>query len=125
MYPTRARRAGDPAGSPSTSTDPPATRWTPTIERISVDLPLPLGPSSPVTEPCATSQLRPGSTVVPPRTTRRSCTRIAGPVIASGSDGGFGPRDEAQLGHLVQLADLVGELEERQQAGALARAEAV
>ena len=33
--------------------------------------------------------------------------------------------DEAQLGHLVELADLVGELEERVEAGALARAEAV
>ena len=33
---------------------PPRTRWTPTIERISVDLPLPFGPSKPVTQPRAT-----------------------------------------------------------------------
>ena len=33
--------------------------------------------------------------------------------------------DEAQLGHLVELADVVCELEERVEAGALARAEAV
>ena len=40
---------------------PPATICTPTIARISVDLPLPLGPSSPVTEPAATSQLSPAA----------------------------------------------------------------
>ena len=43
----RARRRGARARSPS----PAATIWTPTIDRISVDLPLPLGPSRPVTTP--------------------------------------------------------------------------
>ena len=46
------RRSGaEPAGSPSTVTVPDLTIWTPTIARISVVLPLPLGPSSPVTLP--------------------------------------------------------------------------
>ena len=41
-----------------------------------------LGPSSPVTEPAATSQPSPGRTGTPPRTTRSPSTRIAGSVIA-------------------------------------------
>src|SRR5215210_6339552 len=41
------------------------------------------------------------------------------------SDGGFGAGHEAKLRDLVELADVARELEERQQAGALARAETV
>ena len=41
------------------------------------------------------------------------------------SNSRFGGRDETQLGDAVELAGLVRELEERQQAGALARPEAV
>jgi hypothetical protein len=62
---------------------PASSFCTPTIARISVDLPLPLGPSSPVTDPDETLQLNPGRTVVPPRTTRRSSMWIAGSVIAA------------------------------------------
>src|SRR5437773_8732948 len=51
------------------------------------------------------------------------------PAWASGldawSDGGFGAGDEAELRDLVQLAHVAGQLEEREQAGSLARAEAV
>ena len=72
------RRAGDPAGSPRTVTLPDATIWTPTIARMSVDLPQPLGPSRPVTAPAATSRETPRSTSVPPRCTCRSRTDIAG-----------------------------------------------
>ena len=59
------RSGGDPAGRPSTSTSPPATTWTPTTERISVLLPQPLGPSSPVTLPRATSKETSSSTTLP------------------------------------------------------------
>ena len=38
-----------PAGRPSTVTSPPSTCCTPTMARISVLLPHPLGPSRPVT----------------------------------------------------------------------------
>ena len=73
------RRAGEPAGRPSTvDRRPLATSWTPTIARISVVLPEPLGPSRPVTEPAETVSESPGSTCVPPRLTRRSETTIAG-----------------------------------------------
>jgi hypothetical protein len=41
------------------------------------------------------------------------------------SDGGFGAGGEAELWDLVELADVPGQLEEREQAGPLARAEAV
>src|SRR5262245_48166597 len=77
MYPIRERSAVDPAGCPSTSILPLTTFWTPTIARNNVDLPLPLGPSRPVTEPASTSQLRYGKTTASPRTTRRSTTLIA------------------------------------------------
>src|SRR5262245_49374709 len=83
MYPTRGRRNADPAGRPSTSTEPPAIRWTPTIERMSVDLPLPLGPRRPVTDPAATLQLSPGRTTTPRRVTRRPSMRIAGSIAAT------------------------------------------
>jgi hypothetical protein len=62
---------------------PLATFWTPTIARKSVDFPLPLGPSKPVTEPACTSQLRPGRTTASPRTTRRSATVIAAAALTS------------------------------------------
>ena len=45
---------GEPAGAPSTVTVPAAITCTPTTARINVVLPLPLGPSSPVTEPRGT-----------------------------------------------------------------------
>ena len=44
---------------------------------MSVDLPLPLGPSSPVTRPASMSAESPGSTTRSPRTTRRSRISIA------------------------------------------------
>src|SRR5207244_2186413 len=77
MYATRRRSVGEPAGSPSTRTAPLSTIWTPTIARITVVLPLPLGPSRPVTLPAATLAERPGSATLPPRTTRRSRISIA------------------------------------------------
>ena len=40
---------GQPAGRPRTSTSPPSTIWTPTIARMSVVLPQPLGPRRPTT----------------------------------------------------------------------------
>jgi hypothetical protein len=52
------------------------------MARMSVDFPLPLGPSNPVTDPAATSQVSADSTVVPPRTTRSWSTRTADVVIA-------------------------------------------
>jgi hypothetical protein len=52
-------------------------RCTPTIARSSVDLPLPLGPSRPVTRPGSTHAERPGRTTVPPRRTRSRSTRTA------------------------------------------------
>src|SRR5512133_1501082 len=77
----RARSPFAPAGRPSTETEPPATRCTPTTARMSVVLPLPLGPSRPVTDPWATSHVSSGRTMAPPRTTRRRSTRIAGSVL--------------------------------------------
>ena len=44
---------------------------------MSVDFPLPLGPSSPVTHPASISAESAGSTTRPPRTTRRSRISIA------------------------------------------------
>ena len=77
MYPTRLRSGGEPAGSPSTVIRPPATIWTPTTARISVDLPPPLGPTRPVTVPASTSSERSSSTATPPRTTLRPWTVTA------------------------------------------------
>ena len=78
-YPTRLRRGADPAASPRTVTVPDATSCTPTIERINVDFPQPLGPSNPVTTPDPMSSVSPSRTGLPPRTTVRSETAIAGP----------------------------------------------
>ena len=65
VYATRLRRAGEPAGSPSTVTVPDATTWVPTIARMSVDLPLPLGPRSPVTVPARDLERDPVERVAP------------------------------------------------------------
>ena len=77
-YATRDRSAGVPAASPSTRTAPPATTCTPTIARISVVLPEPLGPSRPVTAPAATFTETSSMTTLPPRTTRSSSISTAG-----------------------------------------------
>src|SRR5688500_14162972 len=50
---------------------------TPTIARISVVLPQPLGPSRPLTVPGATETEPPRSTRLPPRTTIRPSTSMA------------------------------------------------
>ena len=71
------RSSAAPAGRPSTLIVPPATICTPTIARISVVLPQPLGPSSPVTEPRGTASESPCRTSRPPRCTRRSANVIA------------------------------------------------
>jgi len=72
---------------------PSTCSCTPTNARMSVDLPHPLGPSSPTISPRATSKLRWSSTVFPPRVTRIDSTWIAGrpepadaPECAWGSD---------------------------------------
>ncbi len=52
--------------------------WMPAIARISVDLPQPLGPSSPVTDPVGTDTVRSGITVFFPRITVRRSTSMAG-----------------------------------------------
>src|SRR5439155_6843044 len=75
--PTRGRSSRDPAGAPSTSTVLERTSWTPTIARISVDLPQPLGPSNPVMRPGTTLSEMPCSTRAPPRSTTRSLTSTA------------------------------------------------
>ena len=62
---------------PSTSTVPLRIIWTPTIARISVVLPDPLGPSRPVTLPPGTSRLTARSACVEPRTTSSSRTWTA------------------------------------------------
>ena len=69
-----AQRRGARPAAPSTRTVAAATICTPTIARMSVDLPLPLGPSSPVTRPASTSTREiAGSTTRCRRgTTRRS-----------------------------------------------------
>src|SRR5262245_2580235 len=71
MYPIRLLSDELPASSPSTRSEPDVITWTPTIDRISVDLPLPLGPSNPVTTPARTVADRSSNAGRPPRTTRR------------------------------------------------------
>ena len=66
-----------PAGEPSTSTAPLVIRCTPTIERISVVLPQPDGPSRPVTCPDLTTKSRSRRTSLPPRVTLRPRTATA------------------------------------------------
>ena len=98
--PRRAAR-GDPAGSPSTrDACPTATIWTPTIARISVDLPQPLGPSRPVTAPAGDlegdARAAPRS---PPRFTCRSRTAMAGAASATPGmlTAGDAPRPELEV----------------------------
>ena len=76
-YPIRCRSALPPATSPNAMTVPEVSCWTPTRERISVDLPQPLGPSSPVTLPCSIVKPIPLRTSCPPRRTTRSRTSTA------------------------------------------------
>jgi hypothetical protein len=73
----RLRSALPPATSPNASTLPLVSCCTPTSERISVDLPHPLGPSSPVTLPSSIMNPMPFSTSRPPRRTTRSLTSTA------------------------------------------------
>ena len=62
-----ARRAlGEPAGAPHTRTLPPDGRTNPQALLTSVDLPAPLGPSSPTSSPSATTRSTPRSAVVAP-----------------------------------------------------------
>ena len=69
-----ARNEGAPPSSPRTRTVPDWMRCTPTIERISVVLPLPLGPSRPVTAPRRTVRVTSASARARPRTTTRRST---------------------------------------------------
>ena len=87
----RAAPASRPA-APSTVTSPPATTCTPTIARISVDLPLPLGPRRPVTAPPSMSTERSRRTVAPPRSTRRPCTSIVAAHDGSKQRAHYGSR---------------------------------
>ena len=82
-YATRVRSAAEPAGRPSTSIDPESTTCTPTIERMRVVLPLPLGPSRPTMRPLGTVSDRPCSTGMRARRTCRSLTTMAGGAAAS------------------------------------------
>src|SRR5438445_9487949 len=84
----RRRKGGAPAGSPSTATVPLSTIWTPTMQRISVVFPEPLGPRSPVRRPRAIVRLIPGRTRLPPRRTVRASTVIAGSVITTAYERG-------------------------------------
>ncbi len=76
-YPTWLRNCAEPAGCPSTVTVPDFTCCTPTMARISVVFPLPLGPSSPVTLPLGMMHVSPRSTRLRPRWMTRSRTSIA------------------------------------------------
>ena len=73
----RRRSDGEPAGSPSTVTVPLSTTCEPTIARMRVVLPLPLGPSRPTTCPTGTLRSSDSMTAFPPRTTRNPRTSIA------------------------------------------------
>ena len=68
----------DPAGWPSTVTDPAATIWVPTMQRINVVLPQPDGPSSPVMVPRAICTEKSCSAGRLPRITRRCSIETAG-----------------------------------------------
>jgi hypothetical protein len=81
----RWRRPAEPAGSPNTFTLPALIFCTPTMQRSSVVLPLPLGPSRPVTLPRGTAQVSPGSTRRLPRSTTRSVTSIADSMAPPGT----------------------------------------
>src|SRR3954453_5657105 len=49
--------------------------------------------------------------------------RADGGSVCVNSDCGFGARHETELGDLVELTDVARQLQEREQAGSLARAE--
>jgi hypothetical protein len=51
MYPSLPRSDEEPAGKSKIIADPPVIAWTPRSERIRVLLPLPLGPSNPMSSP--------------------------------------------------------------------------
>src|SRR5262249_20495885 len=115
-YPTCARSDREPASSPSTCTVPPASRCTPTIARISVVLPDPLGPSSAVTVCFGTSNDSSGSTPLPPRTTRSSRTSIAGAEVVPRTGDTRPPTtmtDNVTPGHWHGCFDRRGEGDER------------
>ena len=73
--PTAQRRASRLEAE--TRTEPASITCTPTIDLISVDFPLPLGPSSPVTAPARTVADRSSSALRPPRTTCNRSQRTA------------------------------------------------
>ncbi len=64
-------------GVPNSRTSPRAAGSSPTIVRISVDLPDPLAPSTATTSPVRTARSTPRSTSRPPRSTDRSRTSTA------------------------------------------------
>src|SRR5690606_37170949 len=72
--PAQRRRAGRVA---STVTRPDRITWVPTMARMRVVLPLPLGPISPVTTPAGMRALSPSRTRRRPRSTTRSATSMA------------------------------------------------
>ena len=83
-------QAAEPAGSPSTVTAPDSTIWTPTIARISVVFPVPLGPSSPVTAPRSISG-DPRQDELLPRRTFEVRTEIAARAHRGGPYRGIAP----------------------------------
>src|SRR5918993_5496312 len=111
MYPMRLRRARVPAGRPTTSIVPDCTTCTPTIARMSVVLPLPLGPSSPTMRPRGTARESPSSTCSRPRRTRRCSTMIAATGGAVGGSALFIMRRILRLrSHGVKRSRTTGEM---------------
>jgi hypothetical protein len=76
----RRRKAGGPASSPSTLTDPLAMLCTPPIARKRDDFPLPLAPRRPLTVPASILTESRRSTVCRPRTRVNSVTTTASAV---------------------------------------------
>ena len=66
VWRTAARKPGLPGVAPNSAHEPALTLAMPSSIRIAVVLPAPFGPRSPVTEPSATSKLRPSTTVRAP-----------------------------------------------------------
>src|ERR1035438_4418340 len=71
MYPSRPRNDGDPAEDSKIRAEPPVIAWTPRRERIRVLLPLPLGPSRPMSSPGVARKEIDFRISLPFRTTRR------------------------------------------------------
>src|ERR1039458_8485208 len=71
MYPSRPRSDGDPAEDSKIRAEPPVIAWTPRRERIRVLLPLPLGPSRPMSSPGTARNEIDFKISLPFRTTRR------------------------------------------------------